>query len=242
MNRAGRPSALPRVFACAVGAIFVAVLATGVDHRFADWLFALQGGSWRLRRDPLFASLLHGQVQRLCLLWYGLVLVAALVCRALPGQAALARVLGYVALANTLCIVVVTLGKALLPIPCPWDLARYGGRLPAGGLLDWQSGAKVKGCFPSGHAVGGYAQFAWYYAARAWRPRLAPWAFLAALAAGLGLGLVQQARGAHFASHDLACALLCWLLAWALARRLLAPAPAAASNAGHAPTTVGATG
>ena len=41
------------------------------------------------------------------------------------------------------------------------------------------------------------------------------WA-LAALAAGLLLGLGQQWRGAHFMSHTLWSGWLCWCLAWSL--------------------------
>ena len=39
---------------------------------------------------------------------------------------------------------------------------------------------------------------------------------LAALAAGLLLGLSQQWRGAHFMSHTLWTGWVCWCLAWGL--------------------------
>jgi len=38
----------------------------------------------------------------------------------------------------------------------------------------------------------------------------------AALAAGLVLGLAQQARGAHFMSHTLWSGWVCWCVAWAV--------------------------
>ena len=46
--------------------------------------------------------------------------------------------------------------------------------------------------------------------------RLARWSLAAALLTGACFGLAQQARGAHFLSHDLWSALLTWLTALTL--------------------------
>ncbi len=191
---------------------------SGLDLRLADALYTLQDHAWRLRHDAILADVLHGDVQRLTLTTYLLSLLLGLVACVWSPLRALRRQLIYVALASTACYVVITLGKEILPVPCPWDLRRYGGHLPPGGWLQWQAGAqRVKGCFPAGHAAGGYMLFAWFFAARDTLWPHAAWLRIAALGAGLGLGLVQQVRGAHFLSHDVATATLCWVLCDALA-------------------------
>jgi len=194
----------------------------GLDLRLTDRLFASQGMAWRLRHDPLFANVLHAGVQQASKLGYlATAALAACACflrRWRPWR----RRLLYTLLAMTLCFALVTAGKALLPVPCPWDLARYGGYLPPGGWLQWQSGvAASKGCLPSGHATGGYALFAWYFAARDARCPHAAAVLTLALLAGVALGLVQQLRGAHFLSHDIAAAVVCWSVCASLAGRLL---------------------
>lgn len=191
---------------------------SGWDLRVTDTLYALQDHAWRLRHDALVAGVLHNRAQWLTNVCYvsGL-LVALISCLWRPLHAWRRRLI-YISLASTLCYGLVMIGKALLPLPCPWDLQRYGGYLPAGGWLQWQTGARhVKGCFPAGHATGGYVVFAWFFAARDAVWPHAHWLWLAAISAGLFLGVVQQVRGAHFLSHDVATATLCWAVCDTLA-------------------------
>ncbi|HMM77019.1 MAG TPA: phosphatase PAP2 family protein [Gammaproteobacteria bacterium] len=218
----------PLVLLCG-GLVLLALLQwRDLDLRLADRLYASQGMAWRLRHDPLFANLFHARVQQASKLGYLATAALAVCACALPRWRPWRRRLLYTLLAMTLCYALVTAGKTLLPVPCPWDLTRYGGYLPPGGWLQWQSGAAaVKGCFPSGHATGGYALFAWYFAARDARCPHARIVLALALFAGLALGLVQQLRGAHFLSHDVAAAAVCWTVCASLADRLL---PAAAPS------------
>lgn len=191
----------------------------GLDLRLADSLYRWQGETWRLRHDSLVATLLHRRAQQLTQFIYVLTLLGAIGARYSPRLRGWRRRLWYVVGAMSACYAIVSLGKALLPVPCPWDLVRYGGYLQAGHWLQWQTtGQHVKGCFPSGHATGGYALFAWYFAARdAGRRRIARCMFVGALGTGMAFGLVQQLRGAHFMSHDIAAAALCWALCSGLA-------------------------
>lgn len=101
---------------------------------------------------------------------------------------------------------------------CPWDLQRFGGSEQYYRLLDhipaWVEAGK---CLPGGHASSalwliGLAVF--------WLPGRPVKALLVACAMlllGIGLGWLQQMRGAHFLSHTLwsawiACAILTALL------------------------------
>ncbi|MBL8325606.1 MAG: phosphatase PAP2 family protein [Rubrivivax sp.] len=136
-------------------------------------------------------------------------------------------------------------GAAMVPLvkqqsltSCPWDLAEFGGlaqHLPHWlqfrpfGLADGGGGH----CFPSGHATSAFCFFSGSFALARAHPRAARRWTWGVLAAGLLLGLVQLARGAHFPSHTLWSGWLCFSLNLVLARWL--PQPAAPTPAaGHA--------
>jgi len=87
---------------------------------------------------------------------------------------------------------------------CPWDLARYGGfaaELPL--FADLPSGTQAGRCFPGGHASGGYALLAFYFAFIGSNTRIAYWGLAAGLIVGTLMGWTQMMRGAHFLSHNL---------------------------------------
>ena len=98
---------------------------------------------------------------------------------------------------------------------CPWDLQEFGG--VARYVSHWALGALDGGsgrCFPAGHASAGFAFVGGFFALRHSQPPAARWWLLAAISAGLALGLAQQVRGAHFMSHTLWTGWLCWCAAW----------------------------
>lgn len=111
---------------------------------------------------------------------------------------------------------VVVLLKGSNHTSCPWDLADFGG--VARHLSHWAGWRSADGgagrCFPAGHASTGFAFIGGWFALREARPRLARLWLVAAVVAGLSLGLVQQWRGAHFMSHTLWTGWLCAVVAW----------------------------
>lgn len=134
-------------------------------------------------------------------------------------------------------------GAALVPLvkqqsltSCPWDLAEFGGmarHLPHWRQLGPLALADGGGghCFPSGHATSAFAFFSGGFALRRAHPLAARRWTTAVLLLGLLLGLVQMARGAHFASHALWSGWLCFTLNVALARWLQPRAAPATSGA-----------
>ena len=117
----------------------------------------------------------------------------------------------------SLALLVIDLMKLASTTSCPWDLAQFGGS--AGYLSHWVWGLPDGGsghCFPAGHASAGFVFIAGFFAWRRHSPRLARRWLVGALLAGSVLGLSQQLRGAHFASHTLWTAWICWTIAWGM--------------------------
>ena len=101
---------------------------------------------------------------------------------------------------------------------CPWDLQAFGGNaLAIPHWLSWLVGdGGPGGCFPAGHASTGFGFVGGWFVFRDTDPRRAHRWLVGAALGGLVLGLSQQWRGAHFASHTLWAAWLCFLVALAL--------------------------
>lgn len=107
----------------------------------------------------------------------------------------------------------VTLLKRITNVDCPWALALFDGTYPYVRLLeDRPDYLPLSECFPSAHAAAGFAFLSLYFL---WRDYHRFWAYT-----GLGIGLLlgflygygQQARGAHFVSHDIWAAAVCWFV------------------------------
>jgi membrane-associated PAP2 superfamily phosphatase len=144
--------------------------------------------------------------------------------------AAWRREAGYVFLAIVAATALVGILKVLTHVDCPWDLAGFGGDRPYVALFadrpDYLPRAQ---CFPGAHSSSGFALMSLFFALRGRCRRWARWALAAGITTGTVFSLGQQARGAHFFSHDLASAALVWWMLLALYVRLLAP-PAVASE------------
>jgi membrane-associated PAP2 superfamily phosphatase len=130
-----------------------------------------------------------------------------------PSVRKLRRPLSYFVIAVVLTIGVVGLLKAVTNIDCPWDLQAFGGSFPYVQLFATRPvGLRHAQCFPAAHASTGYAFMALYFVACERSRKLAVLGLGAGLLFGLIFGLAQQARGAHFASHDLWSAFLAWII------------------------------
>lgn len=199
------------------GALLLALVlwdAAGLDLPLARWAGSAQGFAWR--SAPALVLWLH-EVPRAISILFVLLLVAGTVwpwgfLRRLARRDRVqlaASILGAIALT--------TLVKRLSDTSCPWDLAEFGGL--ARYVPHWAWGVRDGGpghCFPAGHASAAFGFVAGWFVLRRAAPRMATAWLLAALAAGMVLGLAQQARGAHYMSHTLWTAWICWSLGLAV--------------------------
>ena len=182
--------------------------ASGLDLPLARWAGTAQGFAWR--SVPALVLWLHEVPRALSMVLLALLAVGAVwpwgFLRRLARRDRLQLVLSILA-----AIVFSTLVKRISGTSCPWDLAEFGG--VARYVSHWSWGVQDGGpghCFPAGHASAAFGFVAGWFVLRRTVPALATGWLLAALAAGLVLGLSQQLRGAHYLSHTLWSAWICW--------------------------------
>lgn len=194
-----------------------AIQYTGADVRIADqfydaasarwigantwWASTLlhDGGRWMMRAIA-FASLLTWAVGH----WFG-------------ASHRLRKAAAFLALNIVVSTTLVGLLKAVTNVDCPWDLARYGGEMP---MLAWFAARPSElphaQCFPGAHSASGFSLMCLYFLLGPPHSRKR-WIGLGfGLAVGATFSFAQQARGAHFLSHDVMSAGICWLVAVAL--------------------------
>ncbi len=112
---------------------------------------------------------------------------------------------------------VVSFLKSVSVHGCPNDLTIYGGNLPLFALFEHLPKGVVAGhCFPAGHASGGFALMAFYFAFREQKPKFAVAMLVLALVLGFSMGWAQMMRGEHFLSHNLWTAWVVWLVLFVL--------------------------
>lgn len=216
----------PRYRRLLAGSLASLLLLLAWDALALDLPFAREFGSpsgFALRDHWLLSDWLHDGARRLgWMLVFALALAIARpvgVLRRLSAGERTGLLLGVLASLTAVSVV-----KNLSHTSCPWDLAEFGG--VARYVSHWQWGVSDGGsgrCFPGGHASAGFAFVAGYFGLRERAPRAALSWLGAALGAGLFLGLVQQARGAHYMSHTLWTAWICWTasaLVWACSRQV----------------------
>ncbi|MEJ2534209.1 MAG: phosphatase PAP2 family protein [Gammaproteobacteria bacterium] len=190
---------------------------TNVDLWLADRWYAFEGYRWSLRDHWLTYDVIHHHAKHV-LIGFGLLVLGLFLAGFRSERLARWRYpLGYLVASFILLPSVIARSKQFSPVPCPWDLQRYGGDVPwqehyalAAGLV-----SEAGHCFPSGHASGGFALLAIYFAALPFA-RVPALFLLPGIVVGTVFALGQQARGAHFLSHDIWTVFLCWFGALAL--------------------------
>lgn len=234
MTAAQRPGAPARFFLrWSLGslALLLAWDYAGLDRTLAHWFGTANG--FARESHWLWRGVLHDDIRFLpWLVELGLLVAMVRPFGALKQLQALRRV--QLALTTLVALLLVSNIKLHSLSSCPWDLQEFGGVATyvshwAWGLRDGGGG----GCFPAGHASGGFAFLGGFFVFRHGLPETARRWLAGALLAGLLLGLAQQVRGAHYMSHTLWTAWLCWAAAglvdlgisqWIARRRSHAPA------------------
>lgn len=131
------------------------------------------------------------------------------------------RPAGFVLLAMVMATGIVGSLKAVTNVDCPWDLIGFGGNNPYVGLFADRPDALPRAkCFPGAHSSSGFALVCFYFLLRDRSRRVAGCALAIAIAVGVAFSIGQEARGAHFLSHDLTAAAIVWFVQLGLYVRL----------------------
>ena len=183
---------------------------TRIDLWLADQWFALEGQQWAWRNHWLTYDVIHHYGKQM-VIGFGIILLSLI---ALSYRVARFREwrqpMVYLLVSMAVLPSAIASFKHISPVPCPWDLMPYGGDSVYRPTFTYSFGPAESGhCFPAGHASGGFALLAMYFAAYFFvrRPVLF---LLPGLIVGSLFALGQQARGAHFLSHDLWTLSFCW--------------------------------
>lgn len=110
--------------------------------------------------------------------------------------------------------------KSVTNVDCPWSLEGFGGDRPYVALLaDRPDDLPRAQCFPGAHSSSGFALVCGYFVLRSRSRRRSRVALAVGVLAGVVFSIGQEARGAHFVSHDLAAAAVVWFAQLALYRQ-----------------------
>ena len=219
--------------ALVIAALLLAMETTGIDSVVTNWFFDPVSGVFPLRQNSALEIVGHQWSKQLVIALACCVIGTYLLSFVLPELKPQRRLLLFLSLALTLAPLAVVLLKAISFRHCPWSLQEYGGFAPHLSLFDLiPPGLSPGHCFPSGHASTGFCLLAFYFAGLALgNRRLALAGLWGGLAAGMALGMVRVAQGAHFISHNLWTALVCWLVILALYVAIIGPPKNALSAA-----------
>jgi membrane-associated PAP2 superfamily phosphatase len=194
----------------AAASLLTALEHTGADLWLANQWFALEGNVWAWRDNWLAYDVIHHDGKQV-LIACGLLLLLLIVLSFRVHRLGKWRLpMTYLLTSMAILPALIASSKRYSPVPCPWDLALYGGDTVYQSTFQHSFGlTEIGHCFPSGHASGGFALLALYFAAYPYARRPALF-LIPGLAVGWTFALGQQARGAHFLSHDLWSLSLCW--------------------------------
>jgi membrane-associated PAP2 superfamily phosphatase len=195
--------------------IALVLATTDLDLDIARALFFDSAhGHWRGADSVWVTVVLHtgGRWAVRVLVFAAIVAWAATFVR--PAIRTWRRPLVYFIIATVLGVGIVGLLKVLTNVDCPWDLQPFGGAFPFVHLFaDRPDALRRAACFPAAHASSGYALLALYFVWRERDERRARLGLALGIAMGCLFGVAQQARGAHFLSHDLWSAFIVWTIA-----------------------------
>lgn len=224
----GHATMLQLAWWLAVSAVLITMLGawSNIDLELANRMFdnAHHVFPWR---HSWFAERFSHEFMKAALVMTALLAIALVLLDALRPFASWTRLFRMQARIVAVAAAAVPLTTSMLKKAsvshCPWDLRQYGGAEPYVRLFDaLPGGAHAGHCLPAGHASSALWLVALGVLFLPHAPRKALAVSAAGLLLGLGLGWVQQMRGAHFLTHTLwsawiACAVVLAIVAAAQA-------------------------
>ena len=200
------------VFILAVAVVFE---YSGLDVWWESGFFDASSSSWPYRGHWFFEQVTHEGGRYFNIFAAGIWLMGFVATFLHPPSRKYRKPMLYFLVAAAAGPAIVGIFKQTTHIYTPWDIIPFSGSLPYIRLFDpLPEGLPVGEAFPAGHASGGYAFFSLYFFLHQLGTPLKKYGFAAGLLLGGVYGFGQQARGAHFPSHDLFSMVICWYSAF----------------------------
>ena len=186
---------------------------TGLDQRLIAPYFDSVNQQFSLKNAWFLESVLHDGL-KYCLIVVAIsTLLASLISNIYTPLKPYQQRLFWVFMLMLISTAAIALLKQTSMHACPNDLIQYGGNLPYLRLFDaLPIGVAMGKCFPGGHASGGFALMAFYFAFRDVQPKFSQNMLLLSLSLGFVMGWAQMMRGEHFLSHNLWSAWVVWAI------------------------------
>jgi len=173
-----------------------------IDFFLEELFFDRASGVFPLRELPLLAVYGHAWLKNVTtLIWLlcmPLALASLRITALRPWRDTLFKFVLYAGLAA----MVVQWTKGASAHACPWDLVQFGGSAEWFPLFGSGNASHPGQCWPGGHASGGFAFIAAFFAARLDHRRVARMGLWMGIGLGSMMGVFQMVRGAHFLSHN----------------------------------------
>lgn len=208
----------------ALGAALAVFELTPVDLWLQDHFYSTETRRWVVdEKNPLGRAIFYNGPKALIILTGVIVLALAAGPARWRARWSLDRRglwLGFLVMA--VVPVLAGLGKKYTNIFCPSEIRRYGGDVPYVRLCEPypedDRPARRGGCFPAGHASGGFALLGLLAvrSTRRWRRGV----IILGLALGWVMGGYQMLKGAHYLSHTVTTMLVAWLVVLVASRAL----------------------
>lgn len=204
------------LFVVAIGLI----MSLDLDRRLAESFFVdVATGHWFGEGTFWADTLLHRWGRNFARLLGVAGIVALLLSWRLPRLRVHRRMLAYFVACMAVVPLLVGGLKLATNVDCPRDLQGYGGDRPYVELFaDRPDDLPRAECFPGAHSSSVFALFCLYFIGLAYSRRMAVMGLSAGLLLGGIFSLDQQARGAHFLSHDLWSAAIAWAICFGFYR------------------------
>jgi membrane-associated PAP2 superfamily phosphatase len=197
----------------ALAVLTIAFHQTNLD----EWLAGhfISSGVWKFRNSFLLEKVLHkGGVLFTATIILGIILSLFWVWSD-SQKRQLKNLLVFILTSSLLTIISVSLLKNFTTLPCPWNtLALSGVNSSPSIWMMFSLGLPKQHCFPGGHSSAGFAFLSIYYGYIFAYGKRNFISLIPGLLIGLLFGFTQQARGAHFMSHDFATAFVSVCCSW----------------------------
>ena len=197
-----------------IAVLLIVMAITAVDVWLANrFFFDALSQSWIGTGEAWANEVLHRGGRNTLRLIGVLAIIGWIVSIRVPRWRIHRRSLGYFALCMALVPLFVGGLKQITNVDCPWDMLAFGGNRPTLEYFESRpTELPAAVCFPGAHSSSAFALFALAFLARRQSVRAGVLVTAYVILLGGLFSLAQQARGAHFLSHDLWSMLLAWVI------------------------------